>query len=278
MRCVNTAAAVHGHDATIGMILDTIIDHKKTEVAHSKRTAPLAHVRAMASSAPCAADFFGALRADCGARNRIIAEVKKASPSKGVLCHAFDHVAIARTYERNGAAAISVLTDKKFFMGLGSHLHDIKQAVSVPVFRKDFIIDAYQVYESRALGADALLLIAAVLDVAQLGDLLRLTEEQGMQALIEVHSARELDAALQAGARCIGINNRDLTTFATDIRVTLDLIIAVPAGIPVVSESGIQASNDIQRLKQAGVSAFLIGEALVCANDPGAALAAFVDA
>lgn len=193
----------------------------------------------------------------------VIAEVKKASPSAGIIAHSFNPIEIAEDYELNGANAVSVLTDAKFFRGELEHLEDVRSAVSLPLLRKDFILDQIQIVESVANGADAILLIVAVLDQPQLVDLLRATGQSKLEALVEVHTGEELQRALEAGARTIGINNRDLTTFDVDLAVTERLCREVPDEIVLVSESGIKTPADITRLKACGVDAVLVGEALM---------------
>jgi indole-3-glycerol phosphate synthase len=193
----------------------------------------------------------------------VIAEVKKASPSAGIIAHSFNPIEIAEDYELNGANAVSVLTDAKFFRGELEHLEDVRSAVSLPLLRKDFILDEIQIVESVANGADAILLIVAVLDQPQLVDLLRATGQSKLEALVEVHTGEELQRAIEAGARTIGINNRDLTTFDVDLTVTERLCREVPDEIVLVSESGIKTPADITRLKACGVDAVLVGEALM---------------
>lgn len=253
-------------------ILDRILSDKAREVAESRCRRPLADLRAQARDLPPTRDFVEALRGDPGADGhlpRIIAEVKKASPSKGVIRPDFDPVTIAHTYAANGAAALSILTDEKYFQGKLEFLGAIRQAVSLPLLRKDFTIDPYQVYEARAAGADAILLIVAVLERHRLEELLQLAHETGMVALLEVHTVEELERILPLQPRLVGINNRDLRTFHTDIETTLRLLPLMPPEVVVVSESGIEAAADIARLREKGVHAFLIGESLMRAPDPG---------
>ena len=229
-------------------------------------------LESMASEAMAAAtpqDFYAAME---GPGLKIIAEVKKASPSKGIIREDFDPLAIALDYEKNGAVAISVLTEEKFFHGKLDYIRLVKDHVKVPVLRKDFILDELEVYESRVLGADAILLIAAILEDTHLADLIALTEDLSMTALVEVHDSEELEAAVRAGARLIGINNRNLKTFKTNIATTCDLAPLVPKGRVIVSESGINTTDDIRRLMGCGVNAFLVGEALVREKDVGAKL------
>jgi indole-3-glycerol phosphate synthase len=260
-------------------ILEQILRDKADEVAERRRRRSLAELRSMVRDLPPARDFLGALRHDTAAREippRIIAEVKKASPSRGVIRPDFDPVAIAQTYAGNGAAALSILTDAKYFQGELSFLSDINKTVTLPLLRKDFTIDAYQVYESRAAHADALLLIVAALQPGPLGDFLGLAGELGMAALLEVHTLEELARSLPLHPQLIGINNRDLRTFQTDIETTLRLLPSIPSEVVVVSESGINTAADVTRLRDKGVHAFLIGESLMRAADPGAKLREFL--
>lgn len=249
-------------------ILDEIIEAKKKEVERSKRSMPLSELRARLKDAPAATvpDFRVALE---GSNCSIIAEVKRHSPSRGALCEGIDPGDVASVYEQNGAAAISVLTEREFFHGSPDDLIAIKKRVAIPVLRKDFIIDPYQIYESRLIGADALLLIAGVLPEKQLQEFLQLAESLHVRPLVEVHTGADLETALAAGAEIIGINNRDLQTFVTDIRNTLVLAAQVPAGKILVSESGIRNRADILTLQEAGIHAFLIGETLMRAAEPG---------
>ncbi len=260
-------------------MLDTIIKDKEEELLQLKARVDFerleGELKASIQDLDPTRNFFKAL----GAPNpkapnaiRIIAEVKKASPSKGVIREEFDPVEIARTYEENGATAISVLTDEKHFQGSLEYLKRIKEAVNLPILRKDFIIDEYQVYESRAAGADAVLLIAAVLGAEKLRALLNLCLVLGLAALVEVHDEEELKSALGAGAKLIGINNRDLKTFKTDLKTTIRLAPKASNGVVVVAESGIHTCDDIAKLKTAGATAFLIGEALMKEPDIGCKL------
>ncbi len=257
------------------MILDTIVRHKHEEVRAAQKKIPLDTIMRRIDSAPPVRDFARAVRkkrSGEGCAHTIIAEVKKGSPSKGLICQKFDHTEIADGYEKNGAAAVSVLTDEKFFMGSNRFLTDIRTHISIPVFRKDFIIDPYQIYESRSIGADALLLIAAVLDDDKLNNFLMLTMDLGMSALVEIHDLEDLDKALRAGSQILGINNRDLRTFSTDIATTVRLVPRIPSDKTIVSESGISSLDDVESLEQHGVHAFLIGENLMRHADPGARL------
>ena len=259
-------------------ILQRILDRKREEVAERKRAVSLAEVRHRADAALPARGFAAALR-DCARARRpaVIAEVKKASPSKGLIRPDFAPAAIARSYAAAGAACLSVLTDVKFFQGSDADLGEARAACALPVLRKDFTLDKYQVFEARAIGADALLLIAAALDNAELAHLHAIAVDIGLDVLVEVHNAVDLRRALQLPAEAhtlLGINNRDLTTFETSIDTTLFLMGAVPRGRLLVTESGIGTRADVERLRRAGIEAFLIGEAFMRAADPGAELAA----
>ena len=247
-------------------ILDDIVAAKRQELALQKEAVPLVALQKQAAEQLRPLNLSGALM---GGGIRLIAEVKKASPSRGLLCPDFDPVRLAGTYAANGAAAISVLTDPRFQGELG-HLTLVKTSgasLRAPVLRKDFLFDPYQVYEARAAGADALLLIAAILSSQQLQDLLSLSQELWMQCLVEVHDEDELQMALDSGAEIIGINNRDLRTFTTDLAVTERLAPLVPRGKVIVSESGIGSREHLQRLRPARVNAVLVGESLVTAAD-----------
>jgi indole-3-glycerol phosphate synthase len=258
------------------MILDRIVAHKKDVLAKAKKRFNYNFLEGLIKISPHVKDFAFALKKDTGGRNSIIAEVKKASPSKGIIREQFFPVEIAREYEANGAAAISVLTEEKFFLGSLEYMKEIKQAVSLPVLRKDFLFDPYQMYEARAFGADAVLLIVAVLEKEQLQELQQAAQELSLSALVEVHTREELDTALSADSLIIGINNRNLNTFTTDIATTLELSNAIPDDRIVVSESGLKTIDDIIKLKDAGVDAFLIGESLMRAESPGKKLREFV--
>jgi indole-3-glycerol phosphate synthase len=252
------------------MIFDKIIETKKTEVEQlKKQTTVSALKKTIVQLEPCR-DFRQAISAKQCA---VIAEVKCASPSRGRLIADFDPLRIARVYEQNGAAAISVLTDEKYFAGHNNYLTQIKQNVGLPLLRKDFIIDPLQIYETRAIGADAVLLIVHVLG-ARLGDFLSLAKELGLSPLTEVHTKAELKLALAADAEIIGINNRNLNTFVTDIETSRKLRAQIPADKIVVAESGIMERTDIELLIQAGIYVFLIGEALITAPDIGEKLRA----
>ena len=241
-------------------ILDRIVEKKREEVEALKQSRPLAEIKQAIQDRPPTLDFQGAIAGkDCA----IIAEVKRSSPSKGRMIEDFRPLALASLYERSGAAAISVLTEKHFFEGDGRYLSEIRQAVQVPLLRKDFIIDPYQIYEARVLGADALLLIAGLLDLGQLREYIDLASGLGLAALVEVHDRLELDKAVSSGAEILGINNRNLKSFTIDLKTTIELSPLVPKSRVVVSESGIHSRRDIAALMHAGVHAFLIGEILV---------------
>ena len=255
-------------------ILKKILVRKAEEVAERMRHTSRADLERFVGSAPAVRPFLGAIEAKLAAGlPAVIAEIKNASPSQGVLREDFDPAAIARSYEAHGAACLSVLTDRDFFQGCEAYLEDARAACGLPVLRKDFTIDPYQVYEARAMGADCVLLIVAALDDARLRELLATAHELGMNALIEVHDARELDRALALDGALVGINNRDLRTFETRLETTLDLLEKIPANRIVVTESGIRTPADVRRMRAAGVNAFLVGEAFRKAPDPGAKLA-----
>ncbi|MBS1177752.1 MAG: trpC [Proteobacteria bacterium] len=255
-------------------ILKRIVAVKHEEIAEAKRLRDAASMRRAALAQPSARDFVGALRAKIAAgQSAVIAEVKKASPSKGVLREHFVPAEIAASYARHGAACLSVLTDRQFFQGDAAYLQQARAACSLPVLRKDFMVDAYQVDEARAWGADCILLIAACLDDAQLADLEAQALGLGMAVLVEVHDAGELDRALRLKTPLLGINNRNLKTFEVTLDTTLGLLPRVPAERLLVTESGILGRADVQRMRDAGVHTFLVGEAFMRAEDPGSALA-----
>ena len=254
-------------------ILLRIIRHKAREISARAERTPLRTLgeRAEAQAAP--RGFAAALQSRIAAGEpAVIAELKKASPSRGVLREDFDPDAIARDYAASGAAALSVLTDEAFFQGADHHLVEARSASGLPVLRKDFVIDPYQVYEARALGADCILLIVAALGDAQLNELAGLAVHLDMDVLVEVHDAAELERAAPLEPLLIGINNRDLRTFETTLDTTLDLLDRIPAGRTVITESGIHARADVARLRAAGVHGFLVGEAFMRAEHPGARL------
>lgn len=258
-------------------ILDRIVAVKREELALSRAARPLAELRRDAEALGGVRDFARALQVRVAAgQAAVIAEVKKASPSKGVLREHFVPAEIAASYERHGAACLSVLTDERFFQGSAAYLQQARAACNLPVLRKDFIVDAYQVYEARAMGADAVLLIAACLDDVQMAELEACAMALRLSVLVEVHDADELARALKLKTPLVGINNRNLRTFEVSLDTTLGLLAQLPADRLVVTESGIVSRADVQRLRSAGVHAFLIGEAFMRADDPGAALAALV--
>jgi len=247
------------------MILDEIIENKTSEVEISKTSLPLEQIQEQIKDALPSRNFFDAINPK--GELKIISEVKHASPSKGVFREDFDPVQIAKSYSRGGASAISVLTDEKYFRGSLSFLKSIRAEVDTPLLRKDFIVDPYQVYEARLFGADAILLIVAALDQTSLSELLELTHSLQMNAIVEVHDENELDRALEADARIIGINNRDLRTFDVDLNVSITLSKKVPEDKIVIAESGIGSIEDIDRLRGEGVHVFLIGETFMKAPD-----------
>ncbi len=254
-------------------ILERIIAVKREEVSAAERSAPLEELR-LEASARDLRDFVGALRAKHAAgAPAVIAEVKKASPSKGILREHFVPAEIARSYEHGGAACLSVLTDVQFFQGSAAYLEAARAACSLPVLRKDFIIDPYQVVEARAMGADAILLIAAALSTEQMQDLEAFAHSLGLAVLVEVHDERELGAALTLKTPLIGINNRNLRTFETTLDTTLGMLDALPEDRIVVTESGILSRADVERMRAHDVHTFLVGEAFMRAEDPGAELA-----
>jgi indole-3-glycerol phosphate synthase len=265
-----------------GKILDEIMRHNRERLPKTKRAMPEDTVRAFASVTAPALDFVAALKRPGVS---MIAECKKASPSKGLMVQNYDPVALARTYASAGASAISVLTDSRHFQGSLEDLRDVKEVMSaeletlfhgtsdpryeigIPILRKDFIFDPYQVYESRAAGADAILLIASVISPAEMRDLLKLTHELGMNALVEVHSEAEIEAVLPLKPRIIGVNNRNLQTFEVDFANTARLRTLIPADIVTVGESGLKTTGDVQTMKEIGVDAILVGETLVKSSD-----------
>jgi indole-3-glycerol phosphate synthase len=254
-------------------ILNKILAVKAQEVAAALASKPLAVVRADAAQAVAPRDFTGSIRAKIAAgQAAVIAEIKKASPSKGVLRADFRPAEIAASYAQHGAACLSVLTDVQFFQGGAEYLKQARAACALPVLRKDFIVDEYQIYEARAMGADAILLIAAALNVAQMRAFEALAHGLGMAVLVEVHDGAELDAALQLATPLIGVNNRNLRTFEVSLQTTLDLLPRIPDDRTVVTESGILKAEDVQLMRSNGVHTFLVGEAFMRAEDPGAAL------
>jgi len=250
-------------------ILERILEVKRGEIAAAKERSPLSVVETRARNAKAPRDFVGALRAK---KPAVIAEIKKASPSRGVLRENFDPAAIAASYERAGAACLSVLTDRQFFQGDEKDLAAARAACALPVLRKDFVVEPYQVYQSRTFGADCILLIVACLAKEEMLELERVAKRLAMAVLVEVHDAKELETALSLETPLIGINNRDLKTFETRLETTLDLLPRVPKGRLIVTESGILSAADVARMRAAGVETFLVGEAFMRSADPGGAL------
>lgn len=251
-------------------LLDQIVRDKRAEIVRRKGEISRSELEGRGRQLPPARDLRAALQPRPPARVRLIAEVKKASPSRGVLSESFDPVALARTYAAAGASALSVLTDAKYFHGAPEHLERIRAAVDLALLRKDFVLDDYQLWESRALGADAVLLIVAALERPELRDLLQAAKGLGLGALVEVHTAPELDQALALDASIVGINNRDLQTLETRVETSLELLPRVPPGPVAVSESGLFTRRDVERVVAAGAHAVLVGEALVTASDVAA--------
>jgi len=255
-------------------ILKRIVAVKHEEIQAARASRDLASLRRDAESMGGLRDFVGAMRALIGqGRSAVIAEIKKASPSKGVLRENFVPADIASSYERGGAACLSVLTDEQFFQGCAAYLKQARTACALPVLRKDFMVDAYQVYEARAMGADCILLIAACLDDARMADLEAQAHSLAMAVLVEVHDGHELDRALRLNTPLVGINNRNLRTFEVSLDTTLTLLSQVPQDRVLVTESGVLCRADVDRMRAAGVGAFLVGEAFMRSSDPGQALA-----
>lgn len=254
-------------------ILRRIVAVKQTEVAAAMAAVPLAQMEDEANRASAPRDFVGALRAKIAAgKAAVIAEIKKASPSKGVLREHFEPALIAKSYQQHGAACLSVLTDREFFQGSMAHLQAARAACTLPVLRKDFMIAPYQIYEARAAGADCILLIVAALDLPRLRDLESVAQSLGLAVLVEVHDGEELDLALQLDTPLIGINNRNLRTFETKLGVTLGLLERVPEDRLVITESGILKRADVELMRARKVNGFLVGEAFMRAPEPGAEL------
>lgn len=255
-------------------ILDRILAVKREEVAAAKASRPLAAVRAEAEAQPPARDFVGAIRAKIAAgRPAVIAEIKKASPSKGVLREDFQPAEIAADYEKHGAACLSVLTDRQFFQGAPEYLQAARAACSLPVLRKDFLVDPYQVFEARALGADAILLIVAALDLTEMREMEDIASSLGMAVLVEAHDGAEVDVALKLNTPLIGINNRNLRTFDVDLQTTIGQLSRISGDRIVVTESGIRKSADVSLMRDRDVQTFLVGEAFMRCPSPGAELA-----
>ncbi len=251
------------------MILEEIAAKRRVQLAREKERTPLEEMKRLADAARAPKDFRAALR---GNRLAVIAEVKKASPSKGVICPDFHPVEIAKAYEAAGADALSILTEESYFQGSSGYLEEIRRAVSLPILRKDFILDPYQIYEARAVGADAVLLIAALLDARALREYAGLAKSLGLACLMEAHNERELAEVLEAGGTLVGVNNRDLATFRVDLGTTARLAKRVPEGCVLVSESGVSARRDMETLRSAGADAVLIGETLMRSADPAKTL------
>lgn len=255
-------------------ILKKILARKMEEIDARNRAVSLQELSRRVAEADAPRGFLSALRVRVAAgRAAVIAEIKKASPSRGVLREDFEPAQIAASYERGGATCLSVLTDIDFFQGADAYLQQARAACALPVLRKDFIIDPYQVYEARVIGADCILLIVAALADAMLAELLQLAEHLQMDCLVEVHDATELERALQTPAPLIGINNRDLRSFETSLDVTLDMLGQIPDDRLVVTESGIHTADDVSLMRGRGVHTFLVGEAFMKAPDPGEKLA-----
>jgi len=263
-------------EANTGTVLDRILEARRAAVDHRKRVLPETALKFGVAAASPIRDFVGALsRTD---RLNVLAELKPASPSRGVLRDPFDAIALGRDLNTMGAAALSVLTEPEFFNGSLKNLRDARGHIPLPVLRKDFIFDPWQVWESRANDADSFLLIVAALSDARLGELMALGRELKMEPLLEVHSGAELDRALKAGAEIIGVNNRDLKTLSVDVKTSFELIERIPDQCIAVSESGLKTHEDLLRLRDAGFDAFLIGEQLMQAAEPGVALAELLGA
>ena len=264
-----------GITADIPDVLKRILEVKHIENAARSTKTPLAVLNERISAQQPCRGFVDAIRARLAAGEpAVIAEVKKASPSKGVMRDPFEPASIAKSYAAGGAACLSVLTDEDFFQGSESALVAAREACNLPVIRKDFIIDDYQVFEARAMGADCILLIVAALNDAQMKGLYERAVELGMDVLVEVHDAEELTRALALNPMLLGINNRDLRTFDVSLNTTLSLLKDVPDGVTVVTESGILDTSDVQQMRSAGIQSFLVGEAFMRADEPGAALKA----
>ena len=255
-------------------VLQRILATKREEIVLASATVPLAQMKLRAAAAGDPRDFLGAMRARIAQGGpAVIAEIKKASPSKGVLRETFDPSAIAKSYAAAGAACLSVLTDRQYFQGAHEHLQIARGACNLPVLRKDFIVDEYQVYEARAMGADCILLIVAALENSVISELEDRARSLGMAVLVEIHEAGELEAALSLKTPLLGINNRNLRTFETRLDTTIDLLPRIPADRLVVTESGMLVQADVKIMRDRGVQAFLVGEAFMRAKDPGLALA-----
>jgi indole-3-glycerol phosphate synthase len=260
-------------ETNTGTVLDRILDTRRASVEHRKKVLPETALKYGVKAAPPVRDFAAALSAD---RINILAELKPASPSRGVIRHPFDAIALAKSLEAAGAATLSVLTEEEFFHGSLKNLRDARKNITLPVLRKDFIFDPWQVWECRANDSDSFLLIVAALSDGLLRDLLSLGRELGMEPLVEVHTHQELQRALSAGARIVGVNNRDLKTLAVRPELSLELIQEIPEECIAIAESGLRTGEDLRKLRASGFDAFLIGEFLMDARDPGAALKALL--
>lgn len=259
-------------------ILDEIFAHKRGEVKDKKNRISTSKLESVIQDLPAPRSFFDALADETSPTPNLIAEVKYRSPSKGILCPDFDHLALAKTYAENGAAAISVLTDEKYFGGSLDYLSEISDAnLGIPLLRKDFIFDAYQILEARSAGASAILLIVAMLDDNELKNLLHVATDLGLDALVETHTTEEVERALKADAHIIGVNNRDLHTFNVSLKTSLTLGSLIPDNRVMVAESGIHTREDVGKLATAGVNAMLIGEGLVTADDVAAKVREFIE-
>ena len=261
-----------------GTILDTIVDRTRADLESSKKRFPESRLVRHAERRPPCRDFAAALRRQPTEPPRVIAELKRASPSRGVIRRNFGVISLSRELVEHGAAALSVLTEVHYFRGSPRYLQAVATSVSVPVLRKDFIVDAYQIYESRAWGADAVLLIAAALHASQFLELHELARQVGLAVLAEVHNRQELRMVLDAGAEIVGINSRDLRTFKTSLATTAELLAEVPEDVVKVAESGVKTAADIASLSRAGAHAFLVGETLMAAASPGQALDGLIGA
>ena len=254
-------------------ILQKILKTKRHEISEKQRSSPLSKLKQLAEAEDKPRAFIEQLRKTANKnQNAVIAEIKKASPSKGVIRNQFDPVEIALSYERNGAACLSILTDQQYFQGSDAFIRIVKDRVTLPILRKDFIIDSYQVYEAKTLGADCILLIVAALTIDQLKQLSDLAKALELDVLVEVHDMAELEIALKLDIGLVGINNRNLKTFETTLKTTIELIQSVPSGVTVVTESGIKTSDDVALMLANQVNCFLVGEAFMKSDDPGEAL------
>lgn len=254
-------------------ILQKILKTKRHEIAEKQRSSPLSKLKQLAEAEDKPRAFVEQLRKTANKKqNAVIAEIKKASPSKGVIRNQFDPVEIALSYEQNGAACLSILTDQQYFQGSDAFIRIVKDHVTLPILRKDFIIDSYQVYEAKTLGADCILLIVAALTIDQLKELFDLAKALELDVLVEVHDMTELEIALKLDIGLVGINNRNLKTFETTLKTTIELLKSIPAGVTVVTESGIKTADDVALMLANQVNCFLVGEAFMKSDDPGEAL------